>query len=64
VAHWTSVHDAKTVGLSEADVFDDENLLVFCAECNAGQGRESLQLRFVATVLRVRIDARRLWRPD
>jgi hypothetical protein len=47
------------MGLSEAELFDDENLLVMCDECNAGQGRETLPLRFMATVLRVRI-ARRL----
>jgi 5-methylcytosine-specific restriction endonuclease McrA len=55
VAHWISVHDGKAEGLSEAELFDDENLLVLCAECNAGQGRETLPLRFMATVLRVRI---------
>jgi 5-methylcytosine-specific restriction endonuclease McrA len=59
VAHWISVHDGKAVGLSEAELFDDENLLVLCAECNAGQGRETLPLRFMATVLRVRIARRR-----
>jgi hypothetical protein len=56
VAHWISVHDGKAVGLSEAELFDD--LLVLCAECNAGQGRETLPLRFMATVLRVRIARR------
>jgi hypothetical protein len=59
VAHWISVHDGKEQGLSEAELFDDENLLVLCAECNAGQGRETLPLRFMATVLRVRIAGRR-----
>jgi 5-methylcytosine-specific restriction endonuclease McrA len=59
VAHWISVHDGKAEGLSEAELFDDENLLVLCAECNAGQGRETLPLRFMATVLRVRIARRR-----
>jgi hypothetical protein len=47
------------MGLSEADLFDDENLLVLCSECNAGQGRETLPLRFMATILRVRIACRR-----
>jgi hypothetical protein len=55
VAHWISVHDGKAEGLSETELFDDENLLVLCAECNAGQNRETLPLRFMATVLRVRI---------
>lgn len=43
------------MGLSEAELFDDENLLVLCEQCNAGQGRDTLPLRFMATVLRVRI---------
>jgi len=55
VAHWISVHDGKALGLSEAELFHDENLLALCGECNAGQGRETLPLRFMATVLRVRI---------
>lgn len=55
VAHWISVHDGSALGLSEADLFQDENLLIMCDECNAGQGRETLPLRFMATVLRVRI---------
>lgn len=55
VAHWISVHDGNAEGLSEAELFDDENLLILCAECNSGQGRETLPLRFMATVLRVRI---------
>jgi hypothetical protein len=61
VAHWISVDDGKKLdlGLSEAELFDDETLLVLCAECNAGQGRETLPLRFMATVLRVRIARRR-----
>lgn len=55
VAHWISVYDGNAFGLSEADLFQDENLLILCDECNAGQGRETLPLRFMATVLRVRI---------
>jgi hypothetical protein len=55
VAHWISVYDGKALGLSEADLFHDENLLTMCDECNGGQGRETLPLRFMATVLRVRI---------
>jgi 5-methylcytosine-specific restriction endonuclease McrA len=59
VSHWISVHDGTAEGLSDPELFDDENLLVLCAECNAGQGRETLPLRFMATVLRVRIARRR-----
>ena len=59
IAHWISVHDGKAMGLSEAELFDDENLLTMCAECNAGQGRETLPLRFMAIVLRVRVAQRK-----
>ncbi|PJE21532.1 MAG: hypothetical protein CK431_21360, partial [Mycobacterium sp.] len=58
VAHWISVHDGKEQGLSDAELFDDENLVALCDECNAGQGRETLPLRFMAKVLRVRIQRR------
>ena len=35
VAHWISVQDGKEQGLSEAELLDDENLLVLCAKCKA-----------------------------
>jgi hypothetical protein len=59
VAHWISIHDGRAIGLSEADLFDDENLLTMCAECNAGQGRETLPLQFMAIVLRARVARRK-----
>jgi hypothetical protein len=59
VAHWISVGDGRRLGLSDAELFDDENLLVLCDECNSGQGDETLPLRFMAKVLRVRIERRR-----
>jgi hypothetical protein len=59
VAHWISVRDGRRLGLSDAELFDDENLLVLCDECNSGQGDETLPLRFMAKVLRARIARRR-----
>jgi hypothetical protein len=45
--------------VSEAELFDDEYLVASCDECNAGQGHETLPLRFIAKVLRVRTARRR-----
>jgi 5-methylcytosine-specific restriction endonuclease McrA len=38
IGHFISVADAKAQGLSEAELYDDENLLAICAECKLGQG--------------------------
>ena len=59
IAHIISVNDGKKQGLSERELFDDENLVTMCEECNAGQGSETLPLPFLAMVLRVRIGRRR-----
>ncbi len=59
VAHIISVDDGKKQGLSQSDLFDDENLVAMCEECNAGQGAETLSVPFLAMVLRVRIARRR-----
>jgi hypothetical protein len=55
--------DGRAQGLSEAKLFDDENACalrgVQSLGQGQGQGRETLPLRFMATVLHVRIGRRR-----
>lgn len=66
VGHIISVRDGRTHGLSDAELFHDENLAAMCAECNSGQGSETFPLpflmalltlppSFLAVVLRVRV---------
>ena len=42
VAHLISVCDGLKLGLSDADLFSDDNLAAMCEECNAGFGKDSL----------------------
>ena len=46
-----SVNDGRTYGLSDTELFHDENLAAICAECNAGQGSETFPLPFLMAVL-------------
>lgn len=55
VGHFISVADGEASGLTESELYDDENLLCLCAECNSGRGRETYPLRFLVAVLRARI---------
>jgi 5-methylcytosine-specific restriction endonuclease McrA len=38
IGHFVSVDDQEASGISDAERYDDENLVTVCAECNAGQG--------------------------
>ncbi len=53
VGHIISVHDGRAHGLSDAELFHDDNLTAMCPECNAGQGSETLLLPFLVAALRV-----------
>lgn len=71
IGHIISVHQGQAFGLSEAELYHDDNLVALCAECNFGQGSATLPLpllvallqnadrrlpvSFLVTVLRVRI---------
>jgi 5-methylcytosine-specific restriction endonuclease McrA len=55
VGHFLSVNDAKEVGATEDEIYDDENLAAMCEECNLGQSKRSVSLRLVFHILRARI---------
>jgi hypothetical protein len=52
IGHIISVHEGRAYGLSDAELFHDDNLVAMCAECNAGQRSDTLPLPFLIVVLR------------
>jgi hypothetical protein len=52
IGHIISLHEGRAYGLSDAELFHDENLVAMCPECNAGQRSETLPLPFLVAVLR------------
>lgn len=55
IGHLLSVADGKTLGATEAELYDDENLAAMCEECNLGLGWRSVSLRLVYRILLARI---------
>jgi len=55
VGHIVSVEGGLLIGLTDAEINDEENLIAQCEECNLGQGSQPLPLRTAIAVLRARI---------
>lgn len=55
VGHLISVESGQDLGLADVDLYDDENLAAMCAECNSGQSKTPVSLRFLAYVLQARL---------
>ena len=55
IGHAISVRDGKLMVVSERELYDDENLLALCEECNVGQASDTLSVPFLVLVLRIRI---------
>lgn len=55
VAHIVSVAVGLNIGLTDAELNDDENLVALCSDCNLGQGAEPMSLRLAVAILRARI---------
>lgn len=51
VGHVVSIDDGPGLGMSDADLHDDENLVALCEECNLGIGRYSLRARHLLSIL-------------
>jgi hypothetical protein len=47
VGHLISVAQGHELGMSDSELFADENLAAFCEECNAGQGAKSVSPRLI-----------------
>ncbi len=41
VGHLVAVKEGRDFGLTDAELFDDANLIALCEACNLGQGRRS-----------------------
>lgn len=59
IGHLISEADGRALGLTDRELYDDENLAAMCAECNSGQSRRPLPLRFCVALLRARIHHQR-----
>jgi 5-methylcytosine-specific restriction endonuclease McrA len=53
IGHIISVRDGRARGLSDAELFHDDNLVALCPQCNSGQGAETMSLPFLVAVLRM-----------
>lgn len=55
IGHLVSVKQGRTIGLTDAELWHDENLSVMCEECNLGLADDSISVRMMARVLMARI---------
>ena len=55
VGHLLSVDSGVTLGFTELQLNDEENLCAMCDECNLGLGKEPVPLRFVVALLMARL---------
>ena len=53
LGHIISLRVGQLMGMTDRELFHDENLVVLCAEHNLGQGSDTLPLPFVVAMLRV-----------
>lgn len=58
VGHVVSVDAGMAIGLSDAEINDEENLIAQCEECNLGQGAQPIALSVAIRILRARISWR------
>jgi hypothetical protein len=53
LGHIISVHEGRAHGLTDAELFHDDNLVAMCSQCNSGQGSATMPLPFLVAVLRM-----------
>lgn len=58
VGHIVSVDEGRTLGMTEEQLFDDENLAAMCASCNSGFNAVSINPRLFAALVIARIQRR------
>lgn len=59
IGHLISVESGQQLGLTDTDLYDDENLAAMCAECNAGLSKTPVSLRFLVRALQARLSYQR-----
>jgi 5-methylcytosine-specific restriction endonuclease McrA len=55
IGHIISVQDGRAEGMTDTELFHDENLATMCDSCNSGLSSETLPLRILISVLKARI---------
>lgn len=55
VGHLISVDAGRKADLTDAELYDEENLAAMCAACNSGLSSRPVSLRFAVALLRLRI---------
>jgi 5-methylcytosine-specific restriction endonuclease McrA len=58
VGHIVSVAEGRQLGLTDAQLFDDENLAAMCQPCNSGFSAVSINPRLFASLVIARINRR------
>jgi 5-methylcytosine-specific restriction endonuclease McrA len=58
VGHIVSVQEGRELGLTDVELYDDENLAAMCAACNSGYGAASINPRLLVATIRARIARR------
>lgn len=56
IAHLISENEGRQAGLTDRQLYDDENLVASCDECNSGQSDRPISLRFAVALLRARLE--------
>jgi 5-methylcytosine-specific restriction endonuclease McrA len=59
VGHLIDVKSGRAEGLTDLELFDDENLAVMCAPCNSGLGDQPLPLKLAIRILVIRLTSLR-----
>jgi 5-methylcytosine-specific restriction endonuclease McrA len=54
VAHLISVEDGHRLGMTDDELYDDENLAAMCAPCNSGYSDMSISPRILIGLVRAR----------
>jgi hypothetical protein len=55
VRHLISVKDGLAHGLTETELYHDENLAAMCGPCNSGLSSETVPMRLLITALLIRV---------
>lgn len=55
VGHLISVDAGRKLGLTDAELYDDENLAAMCQTCNSGLSSRPVSLRQMVNILKARL---------
>lgn len=58
VGHLVSIDEGRMLGMTDAELYDDENLAAMCGPCNSGYGTLTVNPRIIYAAIRARIQRR------